>query len=300
MAEKKILVTGSKGLVGSRFVELYPQPENLITPDLPEFNLCDKSEVSDLINKTNPQVILHFAAFTDVSAGENQRGDKKGICWQVNVEGTNNLLSASTKTGCFFVQISTDMVFPGDRIDPGPYTESHQPPSDPNKLTWYGYSKSVAENLAIESKATIVRIIYPVRANFPAKLDYLRKPLQLYDQKKLYPLFTDQYVSLTFIDELCLALQKIIRNRLVGIYHVSSPDTSTPFALISYLLEKSRGIKDAVQPSSLDQFLKSVNNPARYPKFGGLQSRFSEKALDLKFSSTTEIIDKLIEQGITC
>ena len=80
---------------------------------------------------------------------------------------------------------------------------------------------------------TILRLVYPVRAKYSPKLDYLRKPLSLFDQGKLYPLFSDQQVTITFIDEACLALGKIIDGKLFGIFHASTPDLSTPFKLVS-------------------------------------------------------------------
>jgi hypothetical protein len=69
--------------------------------------------------------------------------------------------------------------------------------------------------------------------------------------------------------------------------------------LVNYLIEKTRGVKNAVKPSKLDEFLKSGNAPNyRYPKYGGLKVSETEKALGMKFSSCREIIDKLFSQGI--
>jgi dTDP-4-dehydrorhamnose reductase len=89
---KKILVTGSQGLVGSRFVELYKDKDNLLTPTLSEFNLLDAHLMEAYIKGKNVTTVINFAAFTDVGEGERQRGDKHGLCWKVNVEGTNNLI----------------------------------------------------------------------------------------------------------------------------------------------------------------------------------------------------------------
>ena len=53
-------------------------------------------------------------------------------------------------------------------------------------------------NSILGRKRTILRLVYPVRAKYPAKLDYLRKPLSLFDQGKLYSLFNDQQVTITY------------------------------------------------------------------------------------------------------
>jgi dTDP-4-dehydrorhamnose reductase len=294
---ERILVTGSSGLVGSRFVELFPEKNKLVTPDLPGFDLTDPGSVRKLYADLNPQAIIHFAAFTNVNEAEKQRDDKSGPCWRVNVEGTRHLIQQMPKS-CHFIYISTDMVFTGSGEDRGPYPEDHLPDKNSDKLTWYGYTKSVAESLIPES-AAIVRLIYPVRAKYPPKTDYIRKPLKLFDEGKLYPLFNDQLVSLCEIDRVCELLNINIRHKMSGIFHCSSENTGTPFDIISYLLRKVRNADDAVRPSSLTQFLKTVDNPVRYPQYGGLSVAKTEKKLNIRFGTWQEIVDRLVQQGIT-
>lgn len=296
---KKVFVTGSGGLVGSRFVELASKKYQLFAPEINELNLLDQKAVQDYIAKSKPDVIVHLAAYTDVSEAEIQRGDIESLSWKVNVEGTRNLVESVGKV--HFIHISTDMVFPGSTLDSGPYTEDHHTNYSQNELTWYGYTKLQSEKIVLDkfgSKATIIRLIYPVRAKFEEKLDYLRKPLKLFDEGKLYPMFTNQQVSISFIDEIAALLATIIDKKLTGIFHASSNDCGSPFEIIGYLIEKARGVEGAVKPSSIDGFLKTVDNPLRYPRFGGLRVYRTEKETGIKFSSWKEIIDKLVEQGI--
>ena len=283
----KILLIGSSGLVGSRFIELSKFAGEFLTPDYIELDITNIDNIKKYFGQNQPDLVVNFAAFTNVGKAEEQRGDKNGICWKLNVTGVENLLSVIGSSKTKYIQISTDMVFSGLSDDPGPYDEDHQPEQDSSKVTWYGYTKSLGEKNA----PTILRLIYPVRAKYDLKLDYLRKPLKLFDEGKLYSLFTDQQVSIAFVDEISLALDKVITQNVTGIYHVSSPDTASPFELVSYLLEKTRGAKNVVKPGSL-------NSSVRYPKFGGLKVAQTEKKLGIKFSSWKQIIDKLVEQGI--
>ena len=159
MSNQRVLVTGASGLVGSRFVELYPNSQDLLTPNLDEFDLAHPGEY---LAKNTPDVILNFAAYTNVSEAEKQRGDKNGSCWQINVEGTRNLVSALS-ANTHLIHISTDMVFSGSATDPGPYSPDHKPETNSQKLTWYGFTKAEAERI-VGDRGTIVRLIYPVRA----------------------------------------------------------------------------------------------------------------------------------------
>lgn len=294
----KIIIIGASGLVGSRFVELYREKYNFVLPIYPEFDMTNESNVKKLFDEEKPEVVVNFAAYTNVSEAENQRDDKNGDCWKINVEGAGNVAGAMD-SACRLIHISTDMVFPGSSKDKGPYSEDHKPESDSKKVTWYGFTKGEGERKVLEKlgeDATILRLIYPFRAKYDLKSDYVRKPLALFDEGKLYPMFNDQQVSITFIDEIAPALAKIIDLKLRGIFHASSFDTTTPFELVNYLLEKARGVKDMVKPVSIDEFLKTAGNPVRYPKFGGLKVEKTEDKLGIKYSTWRQMIDKFVSQ----
>jgi len=296
-----VLVTGASGLVGSRFVELYQKKYNLHLPSEGSLDITNNNQVRELLKKHQFSTIINFAAYTDVGKAEEQRGDKNGICYKVNAEAPWLLASAINPQYTKLIHISTDMVFSGGEEDKGPYSENHLPEKDSDKVTWYGFTKAEGER-AVKSvlgeKAIILRLIYPVRAKFEGKLDYLRKPLQLFDEGKLYPMFVDQQVSICFIDEACKAISKIITGKFIGTFHAASKGTTSPYELVSYLIERARGKKNTVQKISIDEFLKKVDNPVRYPKYGGLKVEDTEKRLKMKFSSWREVIDKLIVQGI--
>ena len=299
---QKILLIGSSGLVGSRFVELYGDKYKTLTPSHEDLDIRSNKSVKEYLSDYKPEFIINFAAYTNVSEAEKQKGDKSSQCWKINVEGVRNILDAIDPEKTDFVQFSTDMVMYADADDPGPYSEDHPAGKDPDKNTWYGYTKGEAERLVLEKlgdKATILRIIYPVRAKFDQKLDYLRKPLQLYDQGKLHPLFTDQQISITFIDEACEALRRIIEGKFHGVFHAGSRDITTPYEIISYLLERARGAKEVVRSSSLHDFIRAGNSPVRYPEYGGLKVEATEKELGMKFSTSREIVDELVEQGLS-
>lgn len=286
----KILVLGSSGLVGSRFVELYKNKYTLLTPSHQKLDVTHIEKVAQYLSRTKPDVVINFSAYTDVGEAENQRGDKSGKCWKVNVEGVRNLLGAIDFDKTRLIQISTDYVFSGRDDDPGPYSSDHPAETNQDKLTWYGFTKAEAERLILEKmgdKATILRIIYPVRAKFDGKLDYLKKALDKYNNGKLPPLFTDQTISIAFIDEACLALERIIEKSLMGIFHAASKDTTTPAEIIPYYLEKVLGKKPDVTFNKMGEWAK------RFPQHGGFKVEKTEKALGIKFSTTREIVDKL-------
>lgn len=297
-----IYVTGSRGLVGSRFLELVPKDWIILSPEIDELDILDVKALKAFYNREHPDVVINFAAYTDVSRAEEERGNRSGMCWKINVDGVKNIASVINPKKTHFIQISTDMVFPGNENFPGPYSEDQISPTNPDVLTWYGYTKGEAERVVkeiLDDKATILRLIYPVRAKFDGKLDYLRKALDQFDQGKLYPMFNDQQVSIALIDEIAMALVKIVDSNRFGIFHASSRDTSTPYELVSYMLEKTREVKDVVKSQTLEEFIRNTSSsPVRYPKFGGLKVETTEKVLGIKYKTWREIIEELVNQGL--
>ena len=292
--KEKVLVIGGTGLVGSHFVENC-YDFKILSPNSNELNLQNEQSISSYLAEHNPDWVINLAAYTDVNSAENQRGDQAGLCWQINVDGVTNLLNNYKSNN--FIQISTDMVFEGSIDNPGPYDEESELPNDYKNLTWYGWTKNRAEKLVSDRGGTVVRIIYPVRAKFKNKLDYIRGPLVKISAGTMHPLFTDQQISISFIDEVTEGLKTIITGGHHGIFHISS-DTTTPYDLIYKTLEVLGENPDQLRQSSISDFLKTNGPSYRYPTFGGLKSQKTEVELNLHFSTWQTVIEKLVASGL--
>jgi len=293
----KVLITGSSGLVGSRFVQNCFTDSDfiLLTPSKKELDITIEDSVKIFFKLHSPDAVIHFAAFTDVSKAEDQRSNKNAPCWIVNVAGTANLIRVLTyKT--YFIHISTDVVFSGQKDNPGPYEEDSPTEENPNLLSWYGLTKKEAEKIVVNNfkNTAILRIANPVRAKSDGKLDYASKILKLYDTGKLYPMFNNQYLTLTYINEVTETIKVLLRKKLTGVFHTSSVNVFTPHKLANLLIEKARGKKNAVKPISIESFLK--DNLSRYPKYGGLKVEKTQNRLGIKFMRWEEIIEDLARQ----
>ncbi len=292
--KEKVLVTGATGLVGSHFKEK-AYDFKILAPNTSELNLQNESSIANYLSEHNPDWIINFAAFTDVNAAERERGDESGLCWQINVGGVASLLKNYKSNN--FIQISTDMIFEGSKENPGPYDEQAKIPDNYNNLTWYGWTKNRAEKLVSDRGGTVVRIIYPVRAGFVGKLDYIRGPLYKIASGKMHPLFSDQQISITYINELTEGLKTIINDDHHGIFHVSS-DTTTPFDLISRVLQELGEDPQQLKSSSVVEFLKTQGPAYRYPLYGGLKSKQTEEMLNLHLSTWQTVVEKLAAEGL--
>lgn len=294
----KIFITGASGLVGSHLVNyLHKNSQHeLLIPPASQLDITRKEKVNNFFDAKHPDVIVHFAAHTNLSAAESERGDKDGRVWKINVEGTRNLAEAALNGQCYFIHVSTDYVFSGRDDDPGPYTEDHPIEKNPDRLSWYGYTKAMSEEIVRDmlKNYAIVRINNPARVGYDIKPDTIKKVLIPYDSGKTLTMFVDMHHSITDVASLTHVLVRLLKDKMTGIFHVSSENTCTPYELASYILQKSRGVRGVVQQSSLDDFYKKTGQLNRYAKTSGLDVTKTEARLDMKFGTWKEIIDRFV------
>src|SRR3990167_7423234 len=123
----KIAITGSKGLIGSRIVEMLKKYFTFIELELPDFDITDKVKTREIINKIDFDIFFHLAAYTNVDEAERE----KKICHLINVEGTKIILDAIREKKKRLIFVSTDFVFDGTKHEP--YFEDDKP----NPLSCY-------------------------------------------------------------------------------------------------------------------------------------------------------------------
>ncbi|MDZ4660851.1 MAG: UDP-glucose 4-epimerase GalE [Pseudomonadota bacterium] len=155
MVEHKIVVTGGAGYIGSHLCKHLSKRQSEVTVidnlvnghksackwgSHLKIDINNHSELLAAFKKTNPSVVFHFAAFTNV--GESAKEPQK--YYENNVSGTLSLLEAMRKTNCKKIIFSSSAAVYGvpNKV---PITE------DEAKLpiNTYGFTKFVMER-AIE------------------------------------------------------------------------------------------------------------------------------------------------------
>lgn len=291
-----ILVTGATGFIGSNFINYAKNKKdiNVIALSHKALDILDNTSLKKIFLAYFPEVVINFAAHRDANSAELQRGDKNGSVWKTNVEGVKNLFSICQQKKSFFVHISTDMVFSGSKSKPGPYTEDDPIETDIDNLSWYGWTKAEGERMLGKNKSTaIIRIGNVTQPIYDPKLDYVGKILYLFDHHKLYPLFYDQHLTLTYIPKIFETIEAILKQQKSGIFHVASNNLVTPYELAEYLIYNTRR-KEKIKKISIEDYLQK--SPNRYPKLGGLIAKDTEKKLGIDSLSWQEIVDIYIEK----
>jgi dTDP-4-dehydrorhamnose reductase len=221
-----VLITGASGFLGNYLLKLAPESllvlgqyrnhRPIVCPancSLVRQDFLDSMD--EFLARYRPGVIIHTAAMAQLDECE----EKPELADRLNVQVTEQLAKWAAQIGARFIFISTDIVFDGTR---GNYTESDQPRS----INHYGKTKTEAEQrvLRLHPDAVVVRtsIIYgKALGGRPSFTEVLLRRLR---HGENVPVFTDQYRSPVFVEDLGRAIWELAENDFRGILHVAGPE----------------------------------------------------------------------------
>lgn len=294
MNKQTILMTGGTGLVGSRFVEMFRDKYDIINLDLSTGVDITKPETFKLFFDAHKdaRVLIHLAAFTDTNQAFAQSGDKTGVCYRVNVDGTANIAAICLERGIHLIHVSTDFVFDGQQSTP--YLEV----SPLSPIEWYGQTKAIAEEVVAKSGAsyTIARLSYPYRANFDAKPDLIQKIRAGLESGKLYPQFSDSIITPTLIDDIARAFDKIIELKPTGVLHIVGSDSLSPYQLAQKVAVAYGFDPSVVKEGSLTEYLKTAARP--FARYVAMSNAKATQVLGLSFATIDQGLAEIKKQQV--
>ncbi len=291
----EVLVLGATSMVGSHFVastshsvaaagRTDPRQTGLDIERFDPLDLNQPEAVGRVTHRSPEPVVVDFAARTDVDGVERERPPARSS--QVSAWTVNALAADALARGChaaqkYFVLLSTDFVFDGEC---GPYDEFAERSPLSDRLSWYGWTKSEGERLSerAEPSCAVVRISLPYRANFPAKLDFARAMIGMQRKGTLPPLYSNQQITPTWIPDVSRTLEVLTRTRARGVFHVASPEITTPLQFGRELIGRIGEDTSRIIAGRLERPAPRSGRAPR-PILGGLRST---RHLDLDFPLT--------------
>lgn len=241
----------------------------------------DPEQTVRVLGDIHPDVVIHTVAIVRPDICEVRTRDS----FDVNVIGTYNALAAAEKIGAHFVQVSTDLVFSGER---NPFQED-DPPSPVN---YYGLTKACAEAAvrAAQIPSAIVRTstIYGPR-KFGHLESYSDRVVEGLRARQMVPAFVDQYRQCIPVWNVADVLLEIAERRLTGIYHAVSPDVTTRHQLAVRIAEELSLDIACINPISMSE----VNAIARRPKLLVIDTANTSRALNTRLLTFEEGVREL-------
>jgi len=188
----KIFITGGTGHLGQKLIEYLSNKYEVYAPDRNQCDILNIDNVKTSIDSFCPDIVIHSAAFVDTFGCE--KNIYKAI--DTNIIGTINIVKACLEIKCKFIYISSEYVFGGNK---GNYTIDDK--LDP--INVYGKTKASSEYLV-----SILPDYQIIRAPFI---------------KQIYPkVFSDQYCSRYFLDEVVEKITNNIFNNSSKLVHIST------------------------------------------------------------------------------
>ncbi len=179
--------------------------------DIGDTDITVRAQVSGLVQRSKPDVVIHTAAFTAVDECENQRD----LAFAVNAEGTRNLALACSEFRIPLLYISTDYVFNGEK--PTPYVEEDAT----GPLNVYGQSKLRGEEYVKE----LLDQFWIVRTSWlfgPLGKNFVRAILQKARREGQLRVVDDQVGAPTYTEDLAEKLEEIAGQTRYGFFHVTN------------------------------------------------------------------------------
>lgn len=269
---KRIMVTGSNGLLGQKITDLSlldPEIELIATSVGPnrhplkagytyeELDVLDAQRLDELVAKYHPDAIIHTAAMTNVDACEHDR-DK---CYALNVKSVENLIEVCQSRNIQLIHLSTDFIFDGED---GPYTED----AKANPLSYYGETKLESEILLQNSSCNwaILRtiIVYGI-VNDMSRTNIVLWAKAALERGEPINVVNDQWRMPTLAEDLAQCCLLTVKKNAKGIFNASGKDLMSILEIVERVADYYGLDKTLINPISSE----SLNQAAKRPKKTG-------------------------------
>lgn len=275
--KKKILITGSNGLLGQKLVLQLRHDERfqLLATSQGENRMNDKTDYAyqslDITNPENvhalfssflPDVVINTAAMTNVDACEVKQEECKKInvdAVAIMVKELEQLKHSHEGYDPQFIHLSTDFIFDGEN---GPYAED----AAPNPLSYYAWSKNESEKIVMASAVrwAIARtiIVYGIADNM-SRTNIVLWAKGALEKGEPLNIVDDQFRMPTLAEDLAAGCILIAEKNAKGVYHLSGKDFMSIVELVQRVADFYGLDKTIINPIKSNTLNQAAKRPPR-------------------------------------
>lgn len=241
MAFQRIVVTGASGMLGRDLTHHLSGKGYQVTGLTSQ--TCNLLHDVDAIRKTigasDPQLIIHTAAYTDVEGAERD----PELAMSINKDGTRKIALVAEELGAVLAYVSTDYVFDG--LKGTPYTVEDKP----NPVNAYGLSKYYGELMVKEllDEAYILRTswLYGV-----SRHNFVQYVLEGARQGRELQVVDDWIGSPTWTGTLSHTIEQVVCSGAYGTYHTVDAGMISKYDQAVTICESAGLSTDHIRPVS--------------------------------------------------
>ncbi|HHX60835.1 MAG TPA: dTDP-4-dehydrorhamnose reductase [Epulopiscium sp.] len=265
----KIVITGSKGQLGSQLIQIIKQGKSelgtiskayeqakVIGIDIDELDITNINEVRKFMTLERPDIIINPAAYTNVDACETE----EDTAYKINAIGARNIAIAAEEIGAKLMHISTDYVFEGNGTSPYKEYDRVAP------VTVYGKTKLAGEEFVkvFCKKYFILRTSWLYGYNGH---NFVKIILKLAREKEEIDVVDDQRGNPTNAEDVAHHILKIALTEEYGLYHCTGIGECSWYDFATKIVAYA-GLPCTVKPTTSDKFVR----PAKRPAFSALDN----------------------------
>lgn len=253
---KKVLVTGANGMLGQ---DLCPILENngysVVRTDVDTMDITNLENVATVLDRENPDIVVHCAAYTNVDKAEEDLETARLI----NSTGTENLAKVCGVNNITLVYISTDYVFNGMKNEPYLPTDKADPVNNYGLTKWEG--EEAVRKYCEKYFITRTSWLYGIHGK-----NFVETMISLSDKPEL-KVVDDQIGCPTWTVELSNGIVKLLAVDNFGTYHVCGSGVTTWYGFAKEIFAKA-GLEVNLKPCATDEFPR----PAKRPHYSVMQN----------------------------
>jgi dTDP-4-dehydrorhamnose reductase len=260
----KILITGGTGLLGKALIENRSDNDEIVATYLGNYTMDDYGGIKYLqldirdsegsiriFRDFMPEIVIHTASIGSPDYAEQNRHETK----DVNVMGTQKVLSICEQFGTKFIYISSNGIYDGGRAPYG--EESYAEP-----INYYGQIKLEGETVTKQSKIqhAIVRPILMYGWNYPFERPNIVTQAILKLQKgEVIHAYDDVYANPLFNYSCAMAIWGIINKEKYDIFNIAGAERASIYQLlhkVAEIFDLDRNLIKPVQQGFFNEFVK--------------------------------------------
>jgi dTDP-4-dehydrorhamnose reductase len=291
----KILITGSRGQVGSQIINILNKgiseigeiPQKLKGAEVVgktsrELDITDFDKVISTLREIKPDVVINAAAYTNVDECETNQEK----AFNVNALGAKNLAIVCEDIKAKLVHISTDYVFSG--IGNKPFKEYDK--TAPQSV--YGMSKSMGDKFVKDfcSRYFIVRPSWVYGYNGK---NFVYTVLKTAKERGSLKVVNDQRGNPTNAEDIGHHILKLITTEEYGIYHCSGHGECTWYEFACKIVDLAK-IHCIVKPCTTDEY----PSPTKRPEYSSLDNEKLRSTVGDEMRNWEDALKAFIENVI--
>jgi len=268
---KKILITGGGGQLALSFYSMFQNKYQIYSLSRKQLDVTNIDQIENVLQKYNPDTILHCAAMTNVDGCEKN---------PILAESINSL-SIKKIVDVFkgdFLYISTDYVFDGSN---GPYEEN----DTPNPINIYGKTKLLGEKMLQENSKNWTILRTNVLFDSQSEASFLSWVINSLNEEKDIEVVDDQFNNPIWVNDFSYVIDLVITKNIKGLFHIGSNKIYSRYEF-AIMIAKVFGLNDRkIHPIKTEKLNQIAKRPLKSGLiFDKLSSKIEVEKIDLEKS----------------